>query len=278
MDKAQAGHRAGPSRLIQAVLDCNLSAPMNESWRNIRKILIRIGLIIALIVLTVGLGIGVLLNWPQLLFGHHIVQGTLELWSDRPFMIASGREILKDVEQRLKKSPLTAGNETRRIFVVNSDWRRRLLFLNRPDAGGLNYFPITSNVFVRPAEIETGRVIGPSGEYAKPPRTLAYYAAHEIAHSLIGEKIGVWRHLFMPAWLNEGLADYIALPGINDREKMVFLLKSDDQSMDPAASGQYRRYRLMVTLALQREHWTLERLLDSRLTQEEAEAELFSGL
>lgn len=243
-----------------------------------RKIVLHSALVIGAIILAVAGGIFALLNWPELLVRHHISEGRLELWSDRPFMIASGREVLRDVEQRLKKSPLSAGDRVRRIFVVNSEWRRRLLFLHRVNVGGLNYFPLTSNVFVRSAEIETGRVIGPAGEYAKPPRTLAYYAAHEIAHGLIGEKIGIWRHILIPAWLNEGLADYIALPGIDDRKKMVFLLKSGDTSMDPAASGQYRRYRLMVTLALEREHWTLEKLLDSRFSREDAEALLLEGL
>lgn len=243
-----------------------------------RKIVLYSALAIGAIILAAAGGIFALLNWPELLVGHHISEGGLELWSDRPFTIASGREVLRDVEQRLKKSPLSAGDRVRRIFVVNSGWRRRLLFLHRVNVGGLNYFPLTSNVFIRSAEIETGRVIGPSGEYAKPPRTLAYYAAHEIGHSLIGEKIGVWRHMFIPAWLNEGFADYIALPGIDDREKMVFLLKSGDKSMDPAASGQYRRYRLMVMLALERKHWPLDQLLRSRFSQQEAEALLLQGL
>ena len=243
-----------------------------------RKIFVYSALVIGAIMLAAAGGISALLNWPELLIGHHISEGRLELWSDRPFTIASGREVLRAVEHRLKKSPLPAGDRVRRVFVVNSEWRRRLLFLHRANVGGLNYFPLTSNVFVRSAEIETGRVIGPSGEYAKPPRTLAYYAAHEIAHGLIGEKIGFWRHMLIPAWLNEGLADYIALPGTDDREKMVFLLKSGDKSMDPAASGQYRRYRLMVTLALERQRWSLDQLLQSRLSQQEAEALLFHGL
>jgi hypothetical protein len=240
----------------------------------LRKLFLRLGRLVGLIVLVAGLGVLAMLNWTQVMFGHHMSQDNLELWSDRPFTIASGREVLENIEQRLSRSPLPQGKAKRRIFIVNSDWRRYLLFLNRPNAGGLNYFPLTSNVFIRAANVETGQVVGPSGHYVRPPRTLAYFAAHEIGHSLIGERIGIWQHALIPVWLNEGLADYIAFSGAYDLEKMTALFKSGDKSMDPTASGLYLRYRLMVTHALQQKSWTLDQLLHSRLSQEEAETEL----
>ncbi len=239
-----------------------------------RKYLIRSGIAAGLTLMAAICGILALLMHPQMLFSHHIAEGTLELWSDWPFVIASGRDVLHDVEHKLAKSPLPPGREVRRIFVVNSGWRRRLLFLHHANAGGLNYFPITSNVFIRPASIEAGLVVGPSGDLVKPPRTLAYYAAHEIGHSLVGERAGVIGHFLMPVWVREGLADYIALPGAGDRQAMIFLLSAGDSSMAPERSGLYRRYRLLVTQALQEKGWTLQQLIDTRLSQEEAEAQL----
>jgi hypothetical protein len=212
-----------------------------------------------------------LIAWPTPLFAHHIAHGDLELWSDRPFMKQSGHSVLEDVAGRLAKSPVPFKAQRRRIFIVNSDWRRRLLFLNRMGAGGLNYYPFTGNVFIRAASVEAGLVVGPGGQLVKEPRTLAYYAAHEIGHSIIGEAVGIVAHYRQPVWVREGLADHIGLPGAHDAERLGLLLRMGDPSMDPKASGLYARYRYLVALALKK-GWRMEEVLASRLSLEDAEA------
>lgn len=44
-----------------------------------------------------------------------------------------------------------------------------------------------------------------SGAFVEPPRTLAHYGAHEIAHSLTGEATGPLRYHRLPVWGREGL-------------------------------------------------------------------------
>lgn len=226
---------------------------------------------LALAVLLLAAAFAALISWPTPLFAHHIVHGDLELWSDWPFMKESGRTVLDDVAGRLAKSPVPHKAQRRRIFIVNSVWRRRLLFLHHAGSGGLNYYPFTSNVFIRAASVEAGLVVGPSGQFIKAPRTLAYYAAHEIGHSIIGEQVGIVAHYLQPVWVREGLADYIGLPGAKDAERLGVLLRMGDASMDPKRSGLYARYRYLVMLALKK-GWTMEQLLATRLSLQEAEA------
>jgi hypothetical protein len=229
---------------------------------------------LALSVFAMGLAVLGLLAYPQPLFAHSVAEGRLELWSDRPFDAEAGRRVLADVENRISRSPLDKRDGVHRIFVVNTPWRARLLFLWSYGVGGLNYYSLTRNVFIRRSDIEAGRVMRWSGAFVEEPRTLAYYGAHEIAHSLTGEAVGPLRYHRLPAWVREGLADYIALPDEHDLDALRAKLAAGDPSLDPSKSGLYARYRLLVTLALEKHGWTLERLLETPPSKQEAEKQL----
>ena len=236
--------------------------------RFLRRLL---GSLIALIAVAVACPI-VIISYPQPLFAHSLRTDHLELWSDKPFDAQSGHRLLADVTDRLRQSPLYHGDGVHRIFVVNQPWRRYVTFLWKHSVGGLNYYPITRNVFIREADISTGQVIGPGGNPVAPPRTLAYYAAHEIGHSLIGEAVGIWRHQNLAAWVNEGMADRVALPNQDDLDELREAYERNDPSLSPQKSGLYHRYRLLVNMAIERHGWSPAELLASPMTQEEAEA------
>ena len=130
--------------------------------------------------------VGSVLAYPQPLFPHRMEQGRLQLLSDMPFDRPAGQRLLAEVERRLAASPIKLGGETRRIVIAQAHWRRRLVFLWNYRAGGLNYYALR-NVFLREADIAGDRLLRKSGA-VPPPRTLAYYAAHEIGHSPIGQR------------------------------------------------------------------------------------------
>jgi hypothetical protein len=229
----------------------------------------------ALLLFAIGLAVLGLLVYPQPLFAHSVVvDGRLELWSDQPFDADAGRRVLADIDNRISRSPLDKHDGVHRVFIVNARWRARLLFLWSYGAGGLNYYPLTRNVFIRRSDIEAGRVLRWSGELVEAPRTLAYYGAHEIAHSLTGEAVGPLRYHRLPAWVREGLADCIALPDQRDLETLQARLAAGDPALDPRKSGLYTRYRLLVMLALEKHDWTLERLLKTPPSKQEAEKQL----
>ena len=228
---------------------------------------------IALALLVLGAaGCGaVVLLFPQPLFPHHVSEGRLALYADEPFDPEAGRRLLADIEARIGASPLRPGDGVHRIFVAATPWRERLTFLWSYGAGGLNYYPLTRNVFLRQSDVERGLLISPLGLPVPPPRTLAYFAAHEIAHSLTGEAVGPLAFWRMPKWLREGVADYIALPARGDYHELARAYLVKDHDLDPVRSGLYARYRLLVTFFLERKGWAFERLLASEMSQDAAE-------
>jgi hypothetical protein len=228
--------------------------------------------IAALIALVCGLIIH-----PQPLFAYSLSGNMIELYSDAPISEAGGRAFIQETESILAEWPGNAGSEARtvRLFVVNSAWRRGGLFTNRQAVGGLVYYPLSgTNAFLSGADFEKGLLIAPSGAVMQPPRTLAYYGAHEVAHLLTGRQTGTLGYLNMPEWIREGVADYVALEGAADYPALAEAA-SALQGEAPLAVinrfGVYPKYRLLVGYFLDRKGWSLEQLLHSTMSLEEAE-------
>jgi hypothetical protein len=236
----------------------------------VRRILTRVFLVIALLVFC-GIGSAyALLNIPQLLFPYNAQEGRLSLWSDEPFEAEAVHRLIADADTRIRRTVLD-DHRSHGVVIANKEWHRHLVFLWNYGAAGLNWYPITRNVFIRTASIAQNRVIRPQGKAVEPPRTLAYYIAHEIGHTLTAEHVGLWRYHRLPRWLREGVADYIGFGGKVDVDKLLRALRAGDPDLDFKKSGTYARYRLLVAGLLDREHWTMDRLLQSAPSQKEAE-------
>lgn len=235
------------------------------------------GSVIGAVLLAI-LGVAGLIAFPEPLFPYYVTAGRLTLRSDQPFDAGAGRRVLEDVERRLALAPpqMSAGHGRYRIFVANAGWRRRLTFLWNYGAGGVNYYPIGGGVFVRRADIDRDRVFQTNGEDVPPPRTLAYYAAHEIGHTLVAQRVGALGNWRLARWIREGASDYVAFGGDVDVDAMARQLRAGDRDMDPKASGLYARYRLMVAYMLTREGWSIDQLLLSDLSQADAERRLLA--
>jgi hypothetical protein len=218
-----------------------------------------------------GLAIVAALSFPQPLYAHHLQHAGLELWSDQPFDAEDGAKLLRDVRERLDRSPFAAPKDIRRIFIANAPWRERLFFLWNRGAAGVAYWPVTSNVFLRHSDIAADRLYGPGGRRAEAPRTLAYYVAHEIGHGLSGARAGAWTFARMPRWVREGVADYIAF-GPGSAKAIAAALRPDDPRLSPERSGYYLRYHLMVACALENGEVTIDALLRLGLSQGQAAA------
>lgn len=218
------------------------------------------------------------LAWPQPFFPHTVEAGRLSLHSDRPFDAASGREVLAGVELRLASAPAGIGSRhsTYRIFIANAEWLGRLTFLDKYGAGGVNYHLLPHHTFLRQSDIGRNRMLASNGDEVAAPRTLAYFAAHEIAHGMVSQRIGPLARWRLPVWIDEGLADYVGFAGDVDIEALTLQLHAGHGDLDPAASGLYARYRLLVAHMLEREGWTVDELLTSAMPQEDAERRLQS--
>jgi hypothetical protein len=77
----------------------------------------------------------------------------------------------------------------------------------------------------------------------------------------------------VPKWLFEGFADYVGIENRQPFEKFHDAL--GDRPVDVPMMmryGGYPRYRLLVTYFLEKKGWPMDQLLQSRLTEDEANA------
>ena len=131
----------------------------------------RIRHIVTAVVLAVlalaATGVAILMH-PQPAFAYHVQSWRLSLFSDKPFDTEKSKSLLAEVDRRLRLASLDHGDGEHRIFVANSYWRARLVFLWNFGVGGVNYYPLTRNVFIRESDIDND----PSS--ARPDRWLRH--------------------------------------------------------------------------------------------------------
>jgi hypothetical protein len=222
-----------------------------------------------------ALAFGALTVWPDPLFAFSLGAGKIVVASDRPIDAAGGERLLRECEALLAHSPLKAESQQYHIYVTNDDWRHRLLFLMMSKPLGLTYYyGLGASVFLSGAKFETGRLV--HWRYvAPPPRTLAYFCAHELTHAVTGEHVGVVAFHRMPKWVREGFADYAAFRPRQSFDQLRGAL--GDRPVDNLMMqtyGSYPQYRLLVTYFLEKKNWSVDQLLATRLSEDEALARM----
>jgi hypothetical protein len=99
---------------------------------------------------------------------------------------------------------------------------------------------------------------------------LAALCAHELTHVIAWEHIGLDR-LHVPQWVWEGLPDYVAMENRETFEQLRDAL--GDRPVDTPMRvkyGFYPRYRLLVAYFIEKKRWSVDRLLQTRLSEDEA--------
>lgn len=174
-------------------------------------------------------------------------------------------------QTKLVASPLYSPQQNHAAFICNARWRQRIFFNKNYGVGGVNYYPITSNVFLRDAVIEANHLISPSGKPVTGDRTLDYFIAHEITHTLTVQAIGWMRYHNLPEWVREGYADYVAKGSAFNYEEARKAFLAEAPEMDRQKSGLYLRYHLLVAHILDKEHWSVNELLERPIEQKDVE-------
>ncbi len=194
------------------------------------------------------------LTYPQPAFAYHMTYRQFEVWSDRPIDSAI-TGVLDDATRRLQTSEIYTRDQEFRIFFCNSTWRLGLYGLFQTKAGGIVYSWLTSNAYIRAANIAENRIISPhSGPIADAEhRPLSYFIAHEATHVMQSRAFGRLFALRYPAWLNEGYADYVGKGGDFDLDENARLLRADSPALDYKRSGMYRGYQLEVAWLLDKD-------------------------
>ena len=212
-----------------------------------------------------------LLCFPQPFFRSSASTTNVTLYSDTPFSPEDGKKILEIVEAKLASSPSFSRPAHHSVFICNSRWRQILFFNSKYGVGGVNYYPLTSNVFLSGARIEENRLISPSGNEVQGERTLDYFIAHEVAHTITKKAAGWYRHTQLPEYVSEGYPDYIARGKSFDYEKARQAFLSGAPEMDRWRSGLYLRYHLLVAYLLDKKGWSLQELLEHPFDQKVVE-------
>jgi hypothetical protein len=215
-----------------------------------------------------------LLCFPQSFFDLSVGAQNLTLYSDQSFSPEAGKKVLEIVLAKLETSPLFSPQQHHTAFICNARWRQRLFFNRNYGVGGVNYYPITANVFLRDAVVEENHLISPSGNPVPGDRTLDYFIAHEITHTLTVNAVGWLRYHRLPEWVREGYADYVAKGKTFNYEEAREAFLNEAAEMNRQKSGLYLRYHLLVAYMLEKRHWTVERLLKEPVQQQVVEDEI----
>jgi hypothetical protein len=230
-----------------------------------------VGVVLALVLL----GAATLIIWPSPVFAYSAGTGKVIVASDEPIAAAGGERFLRQCEALLERSPLRARSPHYRVYVTNTSWRHHFFFLPHPNASGLAYSVRRGgNAFLAGADFDRGRLIK-WGYVTTPPRTLAYFCAHEVTHIVVNEHLGVISAERQPTWVHEGFPDYVAIEQRQSFDELRRALGGrpvDVQMMQQF--GSYPRYRLLVTYFLEQRRWPVDQLLATRLSLEEATAQM----
>jgi hypothetical protein len=210
---------------------------------------------------------------PQPLFAYTLQRGNIVLHARRP-LPPEATPMLDEALGRVSRSPFYEAARTHHVFLCDTSSLYDFFTLWHYKSGGVTNTWLNGDVFIRPADVRRGRVIGRSGAEKGGERTLAYYVAHEVTHAMSADRVGRWRFSKLAAFQREGYADYVAFARPVDLRRGRADLEADTPDMDPSRSGHYDRYRLLVGYLLQRRGLSADELLARRLDRGETEAAL----
>ena len=202
-------------------------------------------------VLTTVVAYGLIIIYPQPLFAYELQHAGIALHSDRPIPEAM-RTTLERARTRVNRSAIAEQARVPDVFICESHWRFALFARSHYNAGGLTDVVIGQHVFLRESDMEHDRLIGASGRPTPPDRPLSYFIAHEIMHLEHGRLVGRLGYLRLPKWVDDGHADYVARD--LDLSKALQGFKAGAPELDPARSGLYVRYELMVAYLIEKQH------------------------
>ncbi len=130
-------------------------------------------------------------------------------------------------------------------------------------------------MFFRPARLDGDTMIGASGREAGGERTLGYYVAHEVTHTMTADRMGL-AYYDLPVWVREGYADYVGRGETFDYARVRRQLLDGVRETDPA-SGHYLRYVLFVAHELDVRGTSVDALLRRPRPIDEVEADVRAG-
>jgi hypothetical protein len=213
------------------------------------------------------------LMYPQPLFAYEIRHGGLSIHTTEPIPDAMHATLSRALA-RLQRSPLFARAGAVHVFICQDQRTFALFARQNYRVGGVADWLVGQHAFLRESDVYNDRLISPSGTPVSADRPLSYFVAHEAMHIAITRHVGRARYSQLPQWLDDGYADYIARD--IDYPETLRRMKAGDRELDPARSGLYLRFQLMVAYLLERKGVAIEALLANPPDRTSLEAELMN--
>ncbi len=227
----------------------------------------------ALLLLLAGFGLYIaLLLRPGPLFAHEARYANVVLHAPQR-LPAQAAHVARAAHERIARSPFFSASDQYHVYLCDTPALYALVSL-KPGTGGVAQVYLDGNVFLRPSAVERDRLIGPLGRDVPGERTLTYYIAHELTHTMVARQLGRRAYHALAAWQQEGYADYVAKAGAFDFGAMQAAFRAGERELDPVRSGLYLRYHLLTAHALERQRSSPEQLLGQPRPSEPLEAEL----
>lgn len=242
---------------------------MAISRAGLRRFVLRCALVV---VVALGAYAALLLH-PQPLFAFSVREAAIVLHAREP-LPPQAQGVLADATRRAAASPFYDPQATYDAFLCDDVRTFTAFTLWNRGAGAVSQWDLTGNIFLRPSHVDRNRLVGRSGRETPAERTLSYFIAHEVTHTMLARRIGRLNYARLQRWQVEGYADYVGKAGDFDFEKTLAAFRADTRELDPKRSCLYLRYHLMVAYLLDRQGMTPEALLAAPIENTEIEARL----
>lgn len=224
---------------------------------------------------VLGLYIALLLR-PHTLFAYEVRADNIVLHAREPLPPRAQR-IAEAVLARVATSPFYSASDTYDVYLCDTSELFAFVSVLHPRAGGVSQIYLTGNAFIRPSIVEDDRLIGPGGNLVPGERTLTYFIAHEVTHTMVARRLGRLAYYRLEAWQQEGYADYVGKARTDfDFEAALRAYRRGDAQLDPARSGLYMKYQLMTEYSLDVLGQSPEELLALQRPKQPIEAALRS--
>lgn len=218
-----------------------------------------VGRLAVAILTAAGVYVAVLV-YPQPLFAYELDHAGIIVHATRPIP-GEMRTTLERARARLDRGALRDQTQNVHVFMCDSPWLFAVFARSHYRVGGIANVYIGRHVFLRQSDMVHDRLISPSGKPVPDDRPLSYFIAHEVMHIAHGRALGMWGYFRLPQWVDDGDADYVGRD--LDPGKALRGFHAGVPELDPARSGLYIRWALMVGYVLQKEHVDIQTLLQT---------------
>jgi hypothetical protein len=182
--------------------------------------------------------------------------------------------VVARAEAKIQSSALFDSQRVYPVYVCNSTWRWNYFSGFNGQSRAFETF-MGRAAFTRRARWDANQLVGPDGSDGARP--LDAYIAHEIAHMMVADHLGALGAGRLPKWVSEGYAEYVARRDTFNYDEARSRLLAGDEAFVTRRRDRYLKYLLFATHLLDREGWSVRRLLHDPPNADDVEARIRAG-